>query len=150
QRSDREARRDRAHRRTLPAVRSLSRARHWNRPSRLESCDPLDPVTLRRASRRALAARIAREAPRARSRGTTDRPQEGFAPMKTFASRWPLLATLILLCAGAASCTSPGEYQRQLADKDEQIRRLNEERAQLRAQVQGLKSSLDSAHGELS
>lgn len=69
--------------------------------------------------------------------------------MKTSVRSWPFLAVLILFCAGVSSCTSPREYQRQLSEKEEQIRRLNEERAELRRQVQGLRSSLDSAHGEL-
>lgn len=69
--------------------------------------------------------------------------------MKTSVHSYPFLAAIILFCVGVSSCTSPREYQRQLSEKEEQIRRLNEERAELRRQVQGLRSSLDSAHGEL-
>ena len=58
-----------------------------------------------------------------------------------------LVASLALL--SAAACTSPQQYKAAIDEKDSQIRRLNEERAQLKAQVQTLKSSLDQANGAL-
>ena len=58
-----------------------------------------------------------------------------------------LVASLALL--SAAACTSPQQYKAAIEEKDSQIRRLNEERAQLKAQVQTLKSSLDQANGAL-
>jgi chemotaxis protein MotB len=64
--------------------------------------------------------------------------------MKTFNTA---LAALALL--SAAACTSPQQYKAALEEKDAQIRRLNEDRAQLKAQVQTLKSSLDQANGQL-
>lgn len=57
------------------------------------------------------------------------------------------LAALALL--SAAACTSPQQYKTALDEKDAQIRRLNEERVQLKAQVQTLKASLDAANGAL-
>lgn len=57
------------------------------------------------------------------------------------------LAALALL--SAAACTSPQQYKTALDEKDAQIRRLNEERVQLKAQVQTLKAGLDAANGAL-
>ncbi|MEY2745959.1 MAG: hypothetical protein RL112_1001, partial [Planctomycetota bacterium] len=58
-----------------------------------------------------------------------------------------LVASLALL--SAAACTSPQQYKAAIEEKDSQIRRLNEERAQLKSQIQTLKSSLDQANGAL-
>ena len=58
-----------------------------------------------------------------------------------------LVASLALL--STAACTSPQQYKAAIDEKDSQIRRLNEERAQLKSQIQTLKSSLDQANGAL-
>jgi chemotaxis protein MotB len=60
------------------------------------------------------------------------------------------LAGLMLLAAPlSSSCVSSRGYQQALDDRDAEIRKLREERASLKSQIQTLKNNLDSAHGEL-
>lgn len=55
----------------------------------------------------------------------------------------------LLLLPMTTGCVTSRAHQQALDDKDRMISDLREERAQLKTQIQGLKSSLDSAHGEL-
>jgi chemotaxis protein MotB len=66
---------------------------------------------------------------------------------RMISTKWTMAA--LLIAPLLASCTSSGQYQEMLEDKDRQIRQLNEERAALKQRVQELKSNLDSANGEL-
>jgi chemotaxis protein MotB len=62
-------------------------------------------------------------------------------------SRNWLLGTLLLpLLAG---CVTSRTHQQAIDEKDAQIRELHEERSTLKSQIQGLKSQLDTANGEL-
>jgi chemotaxis protein MotB len=65
--------------------------------------------------------------------------------------RWNrlVMAALPLLPLLAASCVSQRGYQQMVDQKDAEIRQLHEERAALKSQVQSLKSSLDSAQGDI-
>jgi chemotaxis protein MotB len=60
-----------------------------------------------------------------------------------------LIAGLMSIAPLAAGCTSSRGYQQALDDRDAEIRKLRDERASLKGQVQSLKSSLDSAQGEI-
>jgi chemotaxis protein MotB len=55
--------------------------------------------------------------------------------------------TFVMLLA--SSCVSQRGYQQMVDQKDAEIRQLREERASLKAEVTQLKSSLDSAQGEI-
>jgi chemotaxis protein MotB len=48
-----------------------------------------------------------------------------------------------------SACVTSRSHQQVVAEKDAQIRELHEERSTLKHQIQGLKSQLDNAHGEL-
>jgi chemotaxis protein MotB len=60
-----------------------------------------------------------------------------------------VMAGMSLLPLLAASCVSQRGYQQMVDEKDAEIRQLHEERAALKSQVQSLKSSLDSARGDI-
>ena len=60
-----------------------------------------------------------------------------------------LIAGLMSIAPLSTSCTSSRGYQQALDDRDAEIRKLREERATLKGQIQNLKSSLDSAQGEI-
>lgn len=60
-----------------------------------------------------------------------------------------MMAGVSLLPLLAASCVSQRGYQQMVDQKDAEIRQLHEERAALKSQVQALKSSLDSAQGDI-
>jgi len=62
---------------------------------------------------------------------------------------WLTIAGWLLLPLLAQGCTSSRAYQQALDDNEAEIRRLREERAQLKEQNRQLKSSLDSTRGEL-
>lgn len=66
---------------------------------------------------------------------------------KTLCRAW--IAGLMLLSPALTSCVSSRGYQAALDDRDAEIRKLREERAALKGQIQTMKSSLDSVQGEL-
>lgn len=55
----------------------------------------------------------------------------------------------VLLLPFLASCVSQRGYQQAIDQKDAEIRDLREERAKLKSQIQGLKSSLDTAQTDI-
>ena len=66
---------------------------------------------------------------------------------KTLSRAW--IAGLLLLSPVLTGCVSSRGYQQALDDRDAEIRKLREERAALKSQIQTMKSSLDSVQGEL-
>ena len=60
------------------------------------------------------------------------------------------IAGWFLLAVGQASCVSSQGYQQAVGEKDSEIRRLREERAALKAQIQKQQGELDSARGQVS
>jgi chemotaxis protein MotB len=62
-------------------------------------------------------------------------------------TRIALFGALILPLV--SSCVSSGTYKHVVDEKDQMIQELREERDGLKKQVAGLRSNLDSAHGEL-
>lgn len=59
------------------------------------------------------------------------------------------VAGVLLFSPAWTSCVSQRGYQQALDDRDAEIRKLREERAALKSQIQSMKSSLDNAQGEL-
>lgn len=59
------------------------------------------------------------------------------------------LAGLLLFTLPLTSCVSTRAHQTAVDEKDAEIRKLREERAALKGQVQDLRASLDSTRGEL-
>jgi chemotaxis protein MotB len=55
----------------------------------------------------------------------------------------------MLLLPLAAGCVTSRAHQSMLAEKDDQIQQLREERTELKGQIQNLKAQLDTANGEL-
>lgn len=56
---------------------------------------------------------------------------------------------LLLISGVSTSCVSSRGYQQALDDRDAEIRKLREERAALKSQIQSMKSNLDTAQGEV-
>jgi chemotaxis protein MotB len=59
------------------------------------------------------------------------------------------VAGLLLVSPALTGCVSSRGYQAALDDRDAEIRKLREERAALKSQIQSMKSSLDTVQGEL-
>jgi chemotaxis protein MotB len=55
----------------------------------------------------------------------------------------------LLLLPMTTGCVTSRAHQAAMDEKDKTISELREERSQLKSQIQGLKTSLDSAHGDL-
>jgi chemotaxis protein MotB len=60
-----------------------------------------------------------------------------------------LFTALLVIAPGMTSCVSQRMHQQAISEKDSEIQRLREERTSLKGQIQKLKSSLESAHGEI-
>jgi chemotaxis protein MotB len=60
-----------------------------------------------------------------------------------------LVAGLIAMSGTFASCISTRAHQTAIDEKDAEIRKLREQRAQLNGQIQDLRASLDTTRGEL-
>ena len=61
--------------------------------------------------------------------------------------RFALLMFVIGL--GATSCTSPDQYRKAIAERDDEIAQLHEERAELKRERQGLLSEIDNMGAQL-
>lgn len=59
------------------------------------------------------------------------------------------MAGVLLFSPALTSCVSSRGYQAALDDRDAEIRKLREERAALKSQIQSIKSNLDTVQGEL-
>lgn len=59
------------------------------------------------------------------------------------------IAVVLLFSPALTSCVSSRGYQAALDDRDAEIRKLREERAALKSQIQSMKSNLDTVQGEL-
>jgi chemotaxis protein MotB len=59
------------------------------------------------------------------------------------------IALVLLFSPALTSCVSSRGYQAALDDRDAEIRKLREERAALKSQIQSMKSNLDTVQGEL-
>jgi chemotaxis protein MotB len=63
--------------------------------------------------------------------------------------RRPLVLLFISITLGMTSCTSPDQYRQAIGERDSEISRLQDERAQLKGDRQRLLSEIDSMSGQL-
>jgi chemotaxis protein MotB len=61
-----------------------------------------------------------------------------------------LAAGFLVAAPLAAGCVSPHGYQQALEERDGEIRRLREERAMLKSEIQGMRATLDEAQARAS